>query len=129
MSEDVVPYGGLKPNETERTEELRALIDALGFSQRQAADELEVDPRTLRYWAAANPAPPRMAIFALRYLADAKGVKVMNALGRMAAGSMRGTTNALARAPTLNALARAGQDKERDGVVYKEWVRDEDSEA
>lgn len=71
MSEDVVPYGGQKPDEAARTDEFRALMEQLGFSQRQTAEALEVDPRTLRYWAASNPAPPLMAIYALRYLSKA----------------------------------------------------------
>lgn len=65
-------YGALKPDEAARTNELRALMEQLGMSQRETAEALEVDVRTLRYWAAANPAPPLMAIYALRYLANIK---------------------------------------------------------
>lgn len=68
MSEDVTPYGGQKLDAPARTNELRALIEQLGLSQRQAADALEVDVRTMRYWAASNPPPPLMAIYALRHL-------------------------------------------------------------
>lgn len=68
MSEDVTPYGGRKPDDAARTNELRALIEQLGKSQRETAEALEVDPRTMRYWASANPAPPLMALYALRHL-------------------------------------------------------------
>jgi hypothetical protein len=52
-----------------RTDELRALISLLGLSQRQAAEALEVDTRDMRYWCAANPEPPLIAIYAMRHLA------------------------------------------------------------
>lgn len=68
MSEDVTPYGARPDAGAQRVAELRELIAALGWSQRKAADELEVDQRTMRYWVAANPAPPISVIYALRYL-------------------------------------------------------------
>jgi DNA-binding transcriptional regulator YiaG len=52
----------------QRVEELLLVIDALGVSQREAADLLEINPRTVRYWVAGNPPPPLTAIYALRYL-------------------------------------------------------------
>lgn len=70
MSEDVPRYGASPSVDAQRVAELREIIAALGWSQRQAAEALEVDQRTLRYWAAANPAPPMMALYALRYLQD-----------------------------------------------------------
>lgn len=54
-----------------RTEEFRWLLKVLGLSQTQAAKELEVDDRTVRYWCSANPEPPLMAILALKYLKEA----------------------------------------------------------
>jgi hypothetical protein len=51
-----------------RAEEMRAMIVTLGWSQREAAERLEVHVRTMRYWLAANPPPPAMAIYALRHL-------------------------------------------------------------
>lgn len=69
-------YGAPKPDEAARTNELRALMEQLGLSQRETAEALEVDVRTLRYWAAANPAPPLMAIYALRYLAARKSGRI-----------------------------------------------------
>jgi hypothetical protein len=127
MSEDVMPYGGLKPNEAERTNELRGLLEKLGYSQREGAEALEVDVRTLRYWAAANPAPPLMAIYALRYLAEhgrqRKGdvaAGAMNALGRAHAATAG--PNALATMPTQNALARS----ESSGTVYKTFLAEDD---
>jgi transcriptional regulator with XRE-family HTH domain len=51
-----------------RTDELRSLISLLGISQREAAERLEVTPRLMRYWAASNPPPPLMAIYALQHL-------------------------------------------------------------
>ena len=68
MSEDAPRYGANDDADQARTNELRALIEALGLSQRETADALEVDVRTLRYWASKNPAPPAMAILALRHL-------------------------------------------------------------
>lgn len=76
MSEDVKPYGGFKPDEAARTAEFRELMAAIGMSQRETAELLEVDQRTLRYWAARNPAPPAMAIYAMRYLDARKSGRI-----------------------------------------------------
>jgi hypothetical protein len=57
-----------------RTDEMRKLISEMGISQREAAKQLDIDDRTFRYWAAANPEPPTMAIYALRYLKDHSSV-------------------------------------------------------
>jgi transcriptional regulator with XRE-family HTH domain len=63
MTEDVIPYGGAPT-----PDELRALISQLGMTQRAAARALDVEDRTLRYWASGQVPIPRMAILALRYL-------------------------------------------------------------
>ena len=49
---------------------VRDLIARAGLSQRQAARELGVDERTMRYWCAGDHDPPRMAILALERLID-----------------------------------------------------------
>lgn len=46
---------------------VRELIAALGMSQREAADALGVNVRTVRYWCAGRKVTS-MAIYALRYL-------------------------------------------------------------
>jgi hypothetical protein len=46
-------------------DELRRLVSKAGLSQRAAARELGVDERTMRYWCAGNPPPPKMALRAL----------------------------------------------------------------
>ena len=76
MSEDVTPYGG-EPGGNARTIEFRALLAELGMSQRECADALEVDVRTVRYWAAANPEPPLVAIFALRYMVENQAREIL----------------------------------------------------
>lgn len=38
--------------------ELRQALATLGWSQRQLANELQVSPRLVRYWAAADPRHP-----------------------------------------------------------------------
>lgn len=58
--------------EPERTNEMRSLIATLGLSQSEAAEKLEVNPREFRYWAACNPAPPMVVLYALRHLATQK---------------------------------------------------------
>lgn len=76
MSEDVRPYGADAGAEAARTNEFRDLMAQLGLSQRETADALEVDQRTLRYWASQNPAPPLMAIYAMRYLDARKSGRI-----------------------------------------------------
>ena len=49
---------------------LRDLLLRANLSQRAAARELGVDERTLRYWAAGQTTPPRMAFLALERLID-----------------------------------------------------------
>ncbi len=49
---------------------LRDLLLRANLSQRAAARELGVDERTLRYWAAGQTIPPRMAFLALERLID-----------------------------------------------------------
>lgn len=49
---------------------VRDLIARAGFSQRQAARELGVDEREMRYWCSGDRDPPRMAILALERLVD-----------------------------------------------------------
>jgi len=74
MSEDVAPYGAGEIASDPHTLELRALIKLLEMSQREAADAIGVETRSMRRWVAANPPPPLMAILALRYLlAKARG--------------------------------------------------------
>ena len=50
--------------------ELRAAIATLGWSQREAAHQLDVSPRLVRYWAAGDPRHPipRVAELALAHL-------------------------------------------------------------
>jgi len=88
MSEDVAPYGATGDPAVARTEELRALIAQLGWSQREAAEALEVDTRTMRYWCAANPPAPLMAILALKHLLSEQGRELSdNARERFVADS------------------------------------------
>jgi DNA-binding transcriptional regulator YiaG len=49
---------------------LRDLLLRANLSQRAAARELGVDERTMRYWAAGQTTPPRMAFLALERLID-----------------------------------------------------------
>lgn len=52
--------------------ELRAMIGRIGFSQGDAARELEVDERTIRSWASGEQRIPRMAELALNHLLHSK---------------------------------------------------------
>lgn len=51
-------------------DQLREALSFLGWTQRQAAHELEVAPRLLRYWASGDERYPipRVASLALEYL-------------------------------------------------------------
>jgi transcriptional regulator with XRE-family HTH domain len=51
---------------------LRELIEKAGLSQRQAADQLGVSPRTFRDWCAGKGEPTKAIVLALRYLAESK---------------------------------------------------------
>jgi hypothetical protein len=67
MSEDVKPYmGGAAERPT--VEELRQLIAQSGLSQRKAAEALDLDERTMRYYASGQNPIPRAVLYALRYL-------------------------------------------------------------
>lgn len=49
---------------------IRELINRTGLSQRAAAQELEVDDRTLRYWCSGKKPVPRMAFLAFERLIE-----------------------------------------------------------
>lgn len=49
---------------------LRDLLLRANLTQRAAARKLGVDERTMRYWAAGQTTPPRMAFLALERLID-----------------------------------------------------------
>ncbi len=54
-------------------QQIRDLIERAGLSQRQAAHELGVDERTMRYWCKGDEhrgQPPKMAILALERLVE-----------------------------------------------------------
>jgi hypothetical protein len=107
MSEDVPRYGAVKPEGESRTDEFRMLMQTLGWSQRKTASELEVDDRTLRYWAAGNPPAPLHAIFALRYLV---GLEFEKGAAHLKANAAAGSMNA--------GLLGSGQTQ---NVVHKEF--------
>lgn len=51
-------------------EELRALIDAAGLNQRTTAEALGKTQRTIEYWLSGQQDVPRMAILAMRRIAE-----------------------------------------------------------
>lgn len=51
-----------------RAQQLRDLLTLGDLSQRQAAHELEISERMMRYWCAGTHDPPRMALLALERL-------------------------------------------------------------
>lgn len=59
-----------KYSEPTPAQRLRDLLLRANLSQRAAARELGVDERTMRYWAAGQTIPPRMAFLALERLID-----------------------------------------------------------
>ncbi len=69
MSEDVMPYMA-RPAEQPTVEELRALIAQSGLSQRKAAEELDLDERTMRYYASGQKPIPRTVLYAMRYVVN-----------------------------------------------------------
>lgn len=52
-------------------DEFREALSSLGWSQRQAARELGVGPRLVRYWAVGRYPIPRVAQLALAQLLSA----------------------------------------------------------
>jgi hypothetical protein len=72
MSEDVQPYGAAGDPRLARVEELRALVAELEQSQRELADELGIESRSLRRWLSGDGVFPDMAILALRHLVAKK---------------------------------------------------------
>ena len=62
-----------KYSEPSPAQHLRDLLLRANLSQRVAARELGVDERTMRYWAAGQTIPPRMAFLALERLIDIGG--------------------------------------------------------
>jgi DNA-binding transcriptional regulator YiaG len=66
-SSNTVPTKYSEPDPAQR---LRDLLLRANLSQRAAARELGVDERTVRYWAAGQTIPPRMAFLALERLID-----------------------------------------------------------
>lgn len=71
-AKDGAPSGRRKVSYSQPSpaDRVRELLLKTGLSQREAARELEVDDRTLRYWCAGKHEPPRMAILALERLID-----------------------------------------------------------
>lgn len=74
MSEDVPRYGATAESVSSRVDELQALLAEIGGSQRGAAELLEMNPRTLRYYVSGQHEVPQLVLFALRYLVSEKKI-------------------------------------------------------
>lgn len=62
-------------------DQIRALIDTAGLSQRGASRELGVSERLMRYWIAGERPVPRAIILALTHLAQCGGGDPPDILG------------------------------------------------
>ena len=51
-------------------EQIQWLLQRLGLTPAEAARDLEVDPDQVYAWCSGASQPPKMAILALRHLAD-----------------------------------------------------------
>ncbi len=51
-------------------EQILWLLQRLGLTAAEAARDLDVDPDQVYAWCSGEAVPPRMAILALRHLAD-----------------------------------------------------------
>jgi DNA-binding transcriptional regulator YiaG len=51
-------------------EQIQWLLQRLGLTPAEAARDLEVDPEQVHAWCSGASQPPKMAILALRHLAD-----------------------------------------------------------
>ena len=72
MSEDVVPYGAAESPAAERVQEFSALLAELEKSQREGADLIEMETRSIRRFLTGETPPPITVIYAMRYLAAVK---------------------------------------------------------
>jgi DNA-binding transcriptional regulator YiaG len=54
----------------EPEEQILWLLQRLGMTPDEAARDLEVEPDQFHAWCAGDCSPPKMAILALRHLAD-----------------------------------------------------------
>lgn len=123
MSEDVKPYGAADDPAVERVDELRDIIFKMGLSQREAADLIEVETRSMRRWVGKDPAPPLMALFAFRYLHAVKEGQLdapAHLVGQLLA-SGRGGAAAGSRSAAIVG------EKPANFVVHKKFRDDEDS--
>ena len=57
---------------------LRAIIDRIGISHREAAEKIGVGGRTMRYWLSGDRTIPYTAQFCLEYLADSTEVSTVD---------------------------------------------------
>ncbi|HEX3835608.1 MAG TPA: hypothetical protein VHW25_01480 [Steroidobacteraceae bacterium] len=55
---------------THPEEQIQWLLRRLGLTPAEAARDLEVEPDEVHAWCSGQLQPPRMAILALRHLAD-----------------------------------------------------------
>jgi DNA-binding transcriptional regulator YiaG len=55
---------------THPEEQIQWLLRRLGLSPAEAARDLEVEPDQVHAWCSGQSQPPKMAIMALRHLAD-----------------------------------------------------------
>jgi DNA-binding transcriptional regulator YiaG len=55
---------------THPEEQIQWLLHRLGLTPAEAARDLDVDPEQVCAWYSGESQPPRMAILALRHLAD-----------------------------------------------------------
>lgn len=104
-----------------RTNEMRALIAKLGLSQRETADVLEFESRSVRRWASSGP--PLCVIFALRYLASLEPAELAELVR-----SVRGSSYA-AVAAAGSASSDAPNRGEQRNVVQKRFEGDEDDSS
>jgi hypothetical protein len=72
MSEDVRPYGAANDPAIARVEEFSALLAELEKSQREGAELLEMEPRSIRRFLSGETPPPMTVIYSMRYFAAVK---------------------------------------------------------
>lgn len=121
MSEDTPVYGEPGSPAVLRTNEMRALIAKLGWSQRETADVLEFESRSVRRWASSGP--PQCVIFALRYLASLAPADLAE-LVRGVRGSSYATAAVAGSANDI--VPRTGAQQ---NVVHKRFASDEDDSS
>ncbi len=64
------PSGVYEGPATHPEEQIQWLLRRLGMTPAEAAIDLEVEPAQVYAWCSGAARPPRMAILALRHLAD-----------------------------------------------------------